>query len=640
MHIKQVHVKNILSFKDAEFPLDRYTVIVGPNNSGKTNLLRILEMVAEEMSFEYFSLDTKRKMNPDEPSEMALTLALDEPEARMVFECMFGREGKIGQVPERLRTMRITIHWGKEQQESVMPKFVVYQFGDGYTLAVQSAGDKIMFDRRTLVDEDGYERAVDSWRTAESAKLADVFGGQSPLDFGAVEVRVEDNKNKNKDKVLRYMLKDKCFDSGTGHIVQGLPRSIHISAQATTPIARLLQKLGHSPKETNVTIGYLLNRIFARGFSAIREIRPPIKELAESLAKLRNGHCEEYDDMRSAFRYITGRAKILVKQDDSGEHILVVESGKRYDIKDSASGYYVLTYILSLLHGRPSRLVIIDEPETHLHPQMISRLHHILEERGRKSGIQTIVITHSPRFVTDRQIRGVDGSTMIVVTRPHTESLVHTDATESEPRIKPHLINPEIFFGKGSLIVEGPSDYFVQKAVSDFYDGWFEICDIVLMGGEGADSIPPLVELHRRFNIPYHCMADSDFRGKLERYRSGRQGRSMKESEFEDVLNRITILDVDLEAELEKIGIENVDKKDNHHIYEKMTEFLERADGSEWKSSGIWKAFEAAVKEAGGDMPPASTNPQGAEPKNAAPSQPTPDPDRPEPPADASGRAG
>ena len=636
MHIKQVHVKNILSFKDAEFPLDRYTVIVGPNNSGKTNLLRILEMVAEEMSFEHFSLDTKRKMNPDEPSEMVLTLVLDESEARMVFECMFGREGKIGQVQEHLRTTRITIHWGKKQQESVTPKFVVYQFGDGYTLAVQSAGDNIMFDRRTLVDEDGYERAVDSWRTAESAKLADVFG-QSPLDFGAVEVRVEDNKNKN--RVLRYMLKDKCFDSGTGHIVQGLPRSIHISAQATTPIARLLQKLGHSLKETNVTIGYLLNRIFARGFSAIREIRPPIKELAESLAKLRNMHGKEYDNMRSTFRRITRRADILIEQDGNGEeYILIEESGKRYDIKDSASGYYVLTYILSLLHGRP-RLVIIDEPETHLHPQMISRLHHILEERGRKSGIQTIVITHSPRFVTDRQIRGVDCSKLIVVTRPHTESLVHTDATESEPRIKPHLINPEIFFGKGSLIVEGPSDYFVQKAVSDFYDGWFEICDIVLMGGEGADSIPPLVELHRRFNIPYHCMADRGFRGKLEKYRSGRQGRSMKEGEFEDVLNRTTILEGDLEAELEKIGVENVIKKDNHRVYEKMTEFLGKADESKWKSSGIWKAFEAAIKEAGGDMPPASTNPQGAEPKNTASSPPTPDPDRPEPPADSSSPA-
>ena len=134
------------------------------------------------MNFEYFSLDTKHKMDPDEPSEMALTLALDESEARMVFECMFGREGKIGQVPEQLRTMRITIHWGKKQQESVTPKFVVYQFGDGYTLAAQSAGDNIMFDRRTLVDEDEYERAVDSWRTAESAKLADVFG-QSTIGF-------------------------------------------------------------------------------------------------------------------------------------------------------------------------------------------------------------------------------------------------------------------------------------------------------------------------------------------------------------------------------------------------------------------------------------------------------------------------
>ena len=97
--------------------------------------------------------------------------------------------------------MRITVHWGKKQQESVMPKFVVYQFGDGYTLAVQSAGDNIMFDRRTLVDEDVYERAVDSWRTAESAKLADVFG-QSPLDFGVGKVYFGDNKNKDKGLAL------------------------------------------------------------------------------------------------------------------------------------------------------------------------------------------------------------------------------------------------------------------------------------------------------------------------------------------------------------------------------------------------------------------------------------------------------
>ena len=85
VYLKQVCVKNILSFKDVEFPLDRYTVIVGPNNSGKTNLLRILEMVAEEMSFEYFSLDTKHKMDPDEPSEMALTLALDESRGKDGF---------------------------------------------------------------------------------------------------------------------------------------------------------------------------------------------------------------------------------------------------------------------------------------------------------------------------------------------------------------------------------------------------------------------------------------------------------------------------------------------------------------------------------------------------------------------------
>ena len=577
VYLKRICIKNLFSFKSAEFPLGDYTVIVGPNNSGKTNLLRILEMVATNENFEYFLLHSRHKLDTDGTSELTLTLDLDESEVRMAFECIFGLEGQINQVSEQLRTLRITIYWDKKQEEMVLPKFAIYQFGSGYTLAARYSGENIVFDRRVILTNDGeYERMIDSWRTAESA---DIFG-QTTRQF---ETRRFD-KIANKDAFLDDMLNDRRFDSKEYYIVQGLPMSVRRNPLATTSIARLLREINYYEEGTNVPTGILLSRIFERGFSTIGEIHPSVKELAENMAKLRNSHHTKYEDMRAAFRDIAGGIEVLVEQDGNGEeHILVEESGKRYDIKDSASGHYALACILSLLHSKPSGLVAVDEPEVHLHPQMVSRLHRILDDRARRNGVQTIVVTHSPKFVTHRQIRGNEGARLIMVTRPGATSLVHADTTGSEFDIKPHLINPEIFFGKGSLIVEGPSDYFVQKAISDFHDGLFEECNIVLIDSRGKHNIPPHVELHRRFNISYHCMADGDFM---------------------DDLDHVTILEGDLEAELAKMGVKKVRKKEDHRVYEKVIDFLKNSNDQEWHKSGIWKAFESAVQETGGSVSP------------------------------------
>ena len=577
VHLKRVCVKNLFSFENAEFPLGDYTVIVGPNNSGKTNLLRILEMVATNVNFEYFQLHSRYKLDMNRPSEMILTLDLDESEAMMAFECICGLDGQIKEVSEHLTTLSITIYWDKKQMEAVLPKFVLYQFGNGYTIAAYHSYNNIVFDRRVvLTNEVEYERMIESWRTTESADILDKIAGRF--------VTCRFDNIASKDVFINDMLNDRRFDSKEYHVVQGLPMSVRRNPLATTPIARLLREINYRGEGESVPTGILLSRIFERGFFAIGEIHPPVKELAANLAKLRNSHHTKYEEMRAAFRDITEGIEVLVEQDDDGEeHILVEESGKRYDIKDSASGHYALTSILSLLHSKTSRIVAVDEPEVHLHPQMVSRLHRILGDRARRNGVQTIIVTHSPKFVTNRQIRGTEGFKLIRVTRPGAASLVHTDTTRSEPDIKPHLINPEIFFGKGSLIVEGPSDYFALKAISDFHGGLFEECNIVLIDSGGKHNIPPHVELHCRFNIPYHCMADSDFM---------------------DELDHITILEGDLEAELAKMGVKKIRKKEDYRVYEKVIDFLKNSNDQEWHKSGIWKAFESAAREAGGSILP------------------------------------
>ena len=125
--------------------------------------------------------------------------------------------------------------------------------------------------------------------------------------------------------------------------------------------------------------------------------------------------------------------------------------------------------------------------------------------------------------------------------------------------------------------MEGSSDYFVQRAISDYYDGWLEKHNIVLVNCGGKNSIPIQADLHQRYGIPYHCMADSDYTGNMA---------------------NVTRLEVDLEAELEKIGVECVKNKESDYVYGKMMDFLIKSHDEKWKESGIWLAFEAAVLNA------------------------------------------
>lgn len=46
LHLKEIGIKNFLSYKDAKFlDLKNFNVIIGKNNSGKSNLFKILELL-------------------------------------------------------------------------------------------------------------------------------------------------------------------------------------------------------------------------------------------------------------------------------------------------------------------------------------------------------------------------------------------------------------------------------------------------------------------------------------------------------------------------------------------------------------------------------------------------------------------
>ncbi|MGC8970408.1 MAG: AAA family ATPase [Conexivisphaera sp.] len=93
MRIKRVEADNVFTFEDFELNLNGpVTVIVGPNGSGKTNLIRLLEYVAEVMWGSAASFEAHR--DPGEDIRVTLHLELSEEELKALKDLL--RMGIIG----------------------------------------------------------------------------------------------------------------------------------------------------------------------------------------------------------------------------------------------------------------------------------------------------------------------------------------------------------------------------------------------------------------------------------------------------------------------------------------------------------------------------------------------------------------
>jgi predicted ATPase len=91
-----------------------------------------------------------------------------------------------------------------------------------------------------------------------------------------------------------------------------------------------------------------------------------------------------------------------------GETPLLEDQGKEYPFRSAASGELViLHYLTKFTFPRPvhNSLILIDEPELHLHPRWIGQLYRALPLMGRDN--QFVLVTHSPEL---RQLAARDNA--------------------------------------------------------------------------------------------------------------------------------------------------------------------------------------------------------------------------------------
>lgn len=201
------------------------------------------------------------------------------------------------------------------------------------------------------------------------------------------------------------------------------------------------------------------------------------------------------------------------------------EGSNQVDLEGAGSGISMLVALM-LLEQVSERagndlILLIDEPELHLHPQLQLKL----ADHLHRTSAQTIVTTHSPLFVDLGHWKNISRMTW-TDHYPKNEKLAErlgpktiAQHLNDIPEFRYHQTaftsnDSEIFFARKVLLVEGPVEKYGLPKLAHVLGQRFEQLSIISC--DGKDNIPHYATICHAFAIPAFVLFDLDGKSKTE----------------------------------------------------------------------------------------------------------------------------
>ncbi len=606
MKLRYLIARNVLSFGDegVEIEFDPFNVIVGPNDSGKTNLFRVLSLT--EKAFEYGMPPLDEILfqgNNDRSLHLEVGVELSDTELELLSTLIICSEMDRVQRPEDI-THGIT--------ENKLWKSILTNYG--YQILSKSlrcwsfvlAKDELRTSEPKMVvqlsDEtgplymtrNGYlsdtSEELGSYQRVSLAKkiIADFtsrFGNPSELDINSLVQNI--GKLKDESPTLMRLLKEKLGGSPRKMVEL---RSENFSQYLNTLRAEpILAKLSRLCEQRGIELERLylweiLKQMYKTSFVRLQELRvsPPTLEysgsvqgsegatilgsdLAMKLFWLKSSgtrkNREKYNKIQAEFRSLTGSEfDIAVRRREVPEiseglgvlehrggeslypsgteftplgfgtaskkrsvnevYVQVIKDNYPVTIEQTASGLYEILFLLTTIIGESGKVLLLDEPELHLHPTMQKRILSLLSETITQSRNQILLITHSPYLVSVADINATWRFTKSESgTRVHNLGRVLSEmGSQEQEKLAVKLSNPDIrslLFSRGVIFVEGLSDKIVVEQIDRYLsvknkganidESEWSVIDI-----GGKKSLPSFMTLSNMLGVPNVSIMDYD----------------------------------------------------------------------------------------------------------------------------------
>lgn len=494
MRIRRVAIENVRSFLDrAELLFDGpITIVIGPNGGGKTNLLdTILSILRRHIFASMYAAHNPTAENPNR-HEFRVNDALN----RLVLE-----KHSAGDALNQL----IEIEIEATKQDIANMEAIK---GDGATL-IELAGDKYINVNTSLHRASFW--AIDA--IAEGQRFVYRLNSGSFSTDGTPASQY----------FLEYL---NIFE------IEGSLREEFDLSPLSTPLIYLPVNRAASGFQSNVELaGY--NAFETKRNSDAASSRNPTSVVNLAVGRLAQ-------KFRLLLEQDSGEAVSQFKEDANLKELtkLLEELGyewnletinplkNQYDVrlKKQGSSFLVgaassgerelLTYLFAIFAlNVKDALIIVDEPELHLHPKWQKILIQLFIRLSATTGNQFLLATHSPTFVSPESIQFVSR----VFSKGQRSHILRLNSSKlPEERHLLNIVNSQnnerLFFSDEVVLVEGLSDRIFFENVLDRFgrsNSSRTIIEVIAVGGKGF--FEAYAKVLRACEIPYSIIADLDY---------------------------------------------------------------------------------------------------------------------------------
>ena len=190
------------------------------------------------------------------------------------------------------------------------------------------------------------------------------------------------------------------------------------------------------------------------------------------------------------------------------------ESEAEYSVAAEASGLVNVISILAALFDETVEVLLIDEPEVSLHPQLQSYLLREMKDAAHKYGKTVIISTHSAEMIELHKADEI--SNFVFFTNNEPPKQISPDAPELKNKqlqdfvLRMSLIYNEGLFAKKILLIEGTSDRIICRYLCNRLNLNLDVAGSQIIPVDGKGQFPVVAKLFRLIGKSVCVLTDLD----------------------------------------------------------------------------------------------------------------------------------
>ncbi len=220
--------------------------------------------------------------------------------------------------------------------------------------------------------------------------------------------------------------------------------------------------------------------------------------------------------------YLENYLNLKLKLSKSGEngsevYFIFVKNNNEVSFDALSSGERVFIYFILLFCSdtiSEGAVILIDEPELHMHPKMQKAFVELLLDIKKSYGTQIIIATHSPYFISNENVKSINrfytyqGCFTKVATSINTNTLNDKDLM----KILETTNSSRIFFADKVILVEGIADEYVFRSYLNIYSkiNNIDVSNIEILQINGKRNYQIWHNFLNKFKIDNYFIGDLD----------------------------------------------------------------------------------------------------------------------------------